>query len=261
MLTEEEEDVLSKWIIACSKKGFPRRKDDIIQAVKTFLDEVPRNNPFQNNTPGKTWYYAFLRRKPELSLRTAEAVTTASSNVSANDIRKWFTQISAYLKEKGLIDILDDPRRIFNADETNFMFCPKNRKVLAPRGSKNVYTIESQSKTNLTVMFSFRADGKMVPPMIIYPYKRLPKEIIDSVPKGWGIGCSENGWMKSELFYEYIGNVLHPSLVKQKVPFPVILFVDGHSSHLTYKVSKLCSDLQIILIALYPNATGRRVLF
>lgn len=35
----------------------------------------------------------------------------------------------------------------------------------------------------------------------------------------------------------------------------MILFVDGHKSHLTYKLSKLCTDLKIILIALYPNST------
>lgn len=33
------------------------------------------------------------------------------------------------------------------------------------------------------------------------------------------------------------------------------MFVDGHKTHLTYPISKLCTDLKIILIALYPNAT------
>lgn len=33
------------------------------------------------------------------------------------------------------------------------------------------------------------------------------------------------------------------------------MFVDGHKTHLTYPISKLCTYLKIILIALYPNAT------
>lgn len=37
--------------------------------------------------------------------------------------------------------------------------------------------------------------------------------------------------------------------------FPIVLFVDGHSTHLTFNLSKLCYDLKIILIALYPNST------
>lgn len=61
--------------------------------------------------------------------------------------------------------------------------------------------------------------------------------------------------MKTELFYEYIGNVLYPCLKKLGVKFPIILFVDGHTTHQTYKLSQLCTELQIVLIALYPNAT------
>lgn len=61
--------------------------------------------------------------------------------------------------------------------------------------------------------------------------------------------------MTSEVFYEYIGNVLFPWLMLKKTKFPVILFVDGHKSHLTLQVSQLCSELNIVLIALYPNAT------
>ncbi|KAF2898510.1 hypothetical protein ILUMI_07665 [Ignelater luminosus] len=37
--------------------------------------------------------------------------------------------------------------------------------------------------------------------------------------------------------------------------FPIILIVDGHSEHQTLKISQVCTELQIILIALYPNAT------
>nr|CAI5821862.1 unnamed protein product [Callosobruchus analis] len=50
-------------------------------------------------------------------------------------------------------------------------------------------------------------------------------------------------------------NVFHPHLLKKQVDFPVILFVDGHKTHITYELSNLCIKLQIILIALYPNAT------
>ncbi|KAJ8932257.1 hypothetical protein NQ314_014803 [Rhamnusium bicolor] len=91
--------------------------------------------------------------------------------------------------------------------------------------------------------------------MVIFPYKRLPKTVVVSVPKEWGIGTSDNGWMKAELFYEYISIILHPHLIKEKVKFPIILFVDAHKTHQTYELSQLCSKLQIILVSLYPNAT------
>lgn len=60
--------------------------------------------------------------------------------------------------------------------------------------------------------------------------------------------------MTAQTFYEYIANVFHPFLVKEGV-LPVILFIQGHKSHLTYQLSVLCGQLGIELIALYPNAT------
>lgn len=85
--------------------------------------------------------------------------------------------------------------------------------------------------------------------------KRLPSEIVKSVPDTWVIGCSDNGWMKNQLFYEYIGNILCPYLKKINIKFLIILFVDGHSTHLTYEISDFCSKLEIVLISLYPNST------
>lgn len=43
--------------------------------------------------------------------------------------------------------------------------------------------------------------------------------------------------------------------MKNKVQFSVILFVDGHVSHLSLILSQFCKEHQIELIALYPNST------
>lgn len=256
ILMPEEENILVTWLIENYKKGFPRRKEDVQATVQDFINEHPRQNPFTDNRPGEGWYKAFLKRHPELTTRTSEAITKASSVISEHDVKGWFDRIEAYLKQENLYHILICPDRILNGDETNFQLCPKNSKVLAPKGARNVYEVDvAPAKSSITVMFSFSASGDVTPPMIIYPYKRMPSDIIKSVPEDWGIGRSDNGWMKAELFYEYIGNVLHPYLQKKGVEFPVILFLDGHCTHLTYKVSKLCTKLNIILICLYPNST------
>lgn len=188
-LTDVEEETLVQWILDSYRKGFPRRKDDIISSVKKFLDENPRKNPFKDNTPGIHWFQSFLRRHPILTVRTPEAVTNASGNVSELDIRKWFQNIEVYLNEKNYFDVLADPSRVYNGDETCFQLCPKSGKVLAPKGSKNVYEIDQgNAKENITVMFTFSANGDITPPMVIYPYKRLPQSIAQSVPEEWGIG-------------------------------------------------------------------------
>ena len=125
---------------------------------------------------------------------------------------------------------MDDPSRIFNGDETGSQICTSTGPVLAGKGTKNVYS----SKENITVMFSFLTNGKKCCPMIVYPYKRIPEKNVQSVPSEWGIARSDRGWMTCEVFYEYIANIFHPFFVSQGVIFPVVLFVDGHKSHLTY---------------------------
>lgn len=155
-LTKEEESDLEQWIIDSHKKDFPRRKIDIQLSVKTFLDENPRPTPFKDNTPGIHWYKGFLNRHPNLTTRTVEAVTKTSSTIAENNIRNWFQNIEKYLNEKNYLGIFQDPKRVYNGNETCFMLSPEEDKVIAPRGARNVYQVDQGSaKVNLTVMFTW----------------------------------------------------------------------------------------------------------
>ncbi|KAK3922753.1 Pogo transposable element with KRAB domain [Frankliniella fusca] len=257
-LTIEEEQLLVDWILDCSRKGFPRRRMDVLLSVKDFLDKAPeRKHPFVNNLPGNKWYRMFLRRHPMIAQRTAEGITRAAGNVSEQDIRKWFEEIRTVLAEEGALDALEDPDRVGNGDESNFRLCPNKSLVLAERGAKDVYEVcaASDDKFAVTAMFAYTASGKQVEPMIIFPYKRIPAQLVQSIPPALGIGRSDSGWMTAETFYEWISNILAPFIVNKQIKTPFILFVDGHKTHLTRETSALCKELGIVLIALYPNAT------
>lgn len=68
-------------------------------------------------------------------------------------------------------------------------------------------------------------------------------------------GTTDSGWMNSTAFYQYISNILHPFLIDNKIELPVVLFVDGHTSHIFLKTSQFCRENGIVLIALLPNCT------
>lgn len=91
--------------------------------------------------------------------------------------------------------------------------------------------------------------------MIVYPLKRISKAIVMNLNPEWGVGRSDNGWMTSGLYYESISNIFYPWLLRNNIKLPVVLFVDGHRSHITYHVSQFCKDHGIHHIALTPNAT------
>lgn len=113
----------------------------------------------------------------------------------------------------------------------------------------------NSDKENLTTLICVNASGVVAPPLTIYKFQRLPKSYVESAPKGWSLGISDSGWMTAKNFYEYFANVFHPWLVEHHYQFPIIVFLDGHSSHLSLQLSKFCRDKEIIIVCLPPNTT------
>lgn len=134
VLTYEEERKLEEWLTHLAKTGFPQKKMDLINTVHKIVLAENRETPFKDGRPGDKWYAAFLRRHPNLALREPEGLTKSRAIITEEYIKKWFRDLQSYLNETGQADVLEDPRRILNGDETSFAICPKTGKVLAPKG-------------------------------------------------------------------------------------------------------------------------------
>uniref|UniRef100_A0A1Y1LYU9 HTH CENPB-type domain-containing protein n=1 Tax=Photinus pyralis TaxID=7054 RepID=A0A1Y1LYU9_PHOPY len=256
-IPEAEEKIIENWVLAIARKGFPVHRQNLILSVKKMVEDMGKETKyFLNGTPGRSWFRGFLKRHPKIKEKYAEAVSKARAAVTQDRIEGWFEEILTFLQTENYMNILDDPSRIFNGDEAGFCLCPKNGKVLGPTENKeDFYVRVSSEKEQITVMATFSADGKYVPPMLIFPYKRVPHIIAESVPENWALGRSDSGWMTSAVFYEYISNHFLPYIQTNNIQKPVILFVDGHRSHLTKHVSQLCDENGVILISLFPNTT------
>ncbi|XP_018018849.1 MFS-type transporter clz9-like [Hyalella azteca] len=256
-LTDDEEEAIATWIKKCCRRGLPPHKNDILNTVQRLIKDIPgRESPFQKDRPGRRWFEGFMRRHQDLSVRIPEHVSKARCQITESSIRKWFGELRQHITEDGCEDIFIDPARIFNTEESSIQLCPSTEKVIGLTGHKNVYEVASgPEKSNLTFLGTFSAQGDIVAPMIIYPYARLPKNIANAVPDEFIIGTSESGWMKAETFYEFIANAFLPWLNDKSIKRPVILFVDGHKTHITLQTSTLCEDNGIILYCLLPNMT------
>ncbi|XP_062710070.1 uncharacterized protein LOC134288646 [Aedes albopictus] len=229
VLTKAEEHKLVQYVISMQRKGYPVVKELLLHKVKTIFEACPRPNPFTNNKPGRKWLKGFLRRHREITFRTPESVSSASAKVKESDIRGWFATITSYMEENDLMAAALDPTRVYNGDETSFFLHPKTKAVLACRGSQNVFEVEhADSHKNITVMFTFGADGSAVEPGVVLPMQRLSAELLRMFPGDWGIGKSSKGWMDTTNFMLYIQNVFLKHLQKRKVKLPVLYFVDGH---------------------------------
>ncbi|KAG8186030.1 hypothetical protein JTE90_004450 [Oedothorax gibbosus] len=197
---------LSTIRAASRKIGVPRgtlqdRIHGRVSEVQKIILDDGRKNPFKNGRPGKKWYASFLRRNPGLEHRVSQGVSKGRAIVTEEVIKKWFKELEDFLKEHDNFDILKDPSRVLNGDETSFSMCPKTGKVIAPKGWKNVYQLQQgNDKETITALLVFSASGKTVTPMVVFPYIRPPKTVVDSMPAGWFLGRSDSGWMKSDVF-------------------------------------------------------------
>lgn len=233
VLTAEEETILSNWIIQVGKTGFPVTKDQLLDSVSLLVKTLNRKTNFTNGRPGRHWYEGFMRRHSHISERMTQNLTTNRASVTEMSVRAWFNEIEHYLNENNIN--ISNSRQVFNADETAFFLSPKGKKALVEKGMKTVYNSSGNEKDCLTTIVVGNAAGELAPTMVMYPYERIPKHIILQMPEEWSAGKSENGWMTSESFFEYITNTFYPWLIHKSIPFPVLLYVDGHKSHLTLK--------------------------
>ncbi|XP_076303005.1 uncharacterized protein LOC143221405 [Lasioglossum baleicum] len=254
VLTETEELEIVNWILYRAERGYPVNKTELLDCVQKYIQSLKKETPFIENRPGRHWYEGFRKRHQNLTIRSVQHLSLSRAAVTSQNLTDWFNEQEMYLNTKNLLDI--PPNRIFNCDETSIALCPDSDKVLTKKGCRSTYKITDTGKENLTVLFMYSAAGTRAPPMIMFPYiAKVPKDIIENTPKGWGIGISESGWMTTETFYEYVTNVFHPWLVQENIQFPVILYLDNHTSHITIPVVSFCRDRKIELIGLYPNST------
>lgn len=133
-------------------------------------------------------------------------------------------------------------------DETSMWLAPKGGMVLAEKGKPTYDFSASSDKENVTTSFTVSAAGEIAPPLTVFKYERLPQACVDKAPSGWGVVKTENGWMTSAAFYEYFANIFQSYLLEKQINKPIIVFLDGHVSHMSYELSNFCKEKGIILV-------------
>ena len=106
----------------------------------------------------------------------------------------------------------------------------------------------------ITVLGCVNATGDFMSPYLMYPsqlmtvcmgYENFPEAIFTQMDKGW---------MDADSFFEFIC-YFDAWVKKLKIVHLVILWVDGHMSHLAAQTARFCHVNGIILFVLLGNAT------
>ena len=137
-------------------------------------------------------------------------------------------------------------------DESGFPLDYKSLKVVAEKGCKHPTTIIGGDKSQITVLARVSAAGITMPPMVLFDRKVLkPESTVGEVP-GTLYGLTDNGWSNSEMFSLWFQNhfLRHIPAVR-----PVLLLLDGHSSHYNLTTLKMAAKEKVIIFCLPPHTT------
>ena len=255
---DDLEQRLYRWLIEMARIGYGQSKNDSFNHIQVIIKRLKWETKFVDGCLGEQWYRLFLKHFPNLKLHQAQLLSHQHAGISHNALNVWYHELFKYLEEMGNLSILNEPLRIFNADETGFPMAPWPRKVLAGKGDPNVYQQGSSNKSQITVLMTSNAVTLYIPPLVVYPGCNFHQTFIENFYSHFLMaifGHSTNGWMDADLFKKWLEESCIPKIDKACIPKPVLLIIDGAKCHICLPISELCNENNIILYMLLPNAT------
>ena len=139
-------------------------------------------------------------------------------------------------------------------DETGFQTREKKKKVIAVKGSKNVWSKCISANFHLSIVATSSGSGDITPPVFILPGKRVIKNILKRCTiENAKVTTTESGFINEAVFAKWINHLDEniPPTTKR----PVVLVVDGYGSHISSGIFNLCQQFQILMVLLPANAT------
>lgn len=158
VLSINDEFKLVEFLKKCSARGTPLTIKQIQQSVKKIMTSsiyAERKNYFKDDTPSRQWVKKFVQRyQTSIRMRKSEILPKSSAAIRGEDLVKWWVQMDTTLKNEGLIEILNDPTRIYNADETPLEYNPVLEKVIVDAGGQSYVSNKSGNKDSCSVLYT-----------------------------------------------------------------------------------------------------------
>ena len=244
-LSFEEEEELASFLINAARIGFPHTKKKVFAIVERVLEKRTGETNVTNG-----WWERFLQRHSEVTLKSAVPLGIARAKATDPDVlSRYFDILEDCLRKN---EILNNPSRIFNCDETGLAFNPPCFKVVGERGSKELCHVTSGDKSKASIMAFVGATGIPYPPMVIFGLKTYNTLLAKGHVPGTSYALSEKSWINGEIFKHWFEEHF---LRYTPATRPVLLLLDGHSSHYSPSTIRLAAENQVILFVLPPHTT------
>lgn len=218
----EQEKKLAKYFIRCADIYFGLTKNDVRRLAYGLAVEYNLSKPStwdEQQIAGEEWFRAFMKRNPELSVRTAQATSLSratSFNSNKTNVNEFYNNL-----EKVMDCYHFQPQDIFNMDETGVTTVHKPDRIVARRGSRQVGAMTSGERGTLfTIAVAVSALGHAIPPVFVYPKVKFQDHFIRDGPTGW---MQEDNFL---VFLKHFQTHSHASSSHK-----VLLLIDNHLLH------------------------------
>ena len=168
-----------------------------------MVEALGIKNPFNSATKlaGKDWLMGFLQRHPTLSTRQPQATNIARAvGFNKPQVQRFFG-LYRELVERNTYD----PSKIWNMDETGITCVHRTGKIVASMGVRQVSKITSGGRgKTVTAICAMSAVGTYLPPLFIFPRKRMVDLLMNGAPPQ-SIGLTNpSGWTDSKIFVDWL---------------------------------------------------------
>ena len=247
LLTAAEESEFADFLVEVSQAGYGKTRREVRQiAGRVAVDKGKKDKAMVSHG----WFRRFLLRQPHLSYRKGDPTANVRMNCLTKEvITDYFNLLKDVLTENNLFE---SPNQIYNVDETGIALDGHAPRVIAKRGQKKVRYRTSGNRSQLTVIACVNASGQCIPPFVIFDAKRLNMEWRKGEVVGTAYGLSSNGWVDSELFRGWLSEHFLTHAVGAR---PLLLLLDGHSSHYQPQLIEYAREFGVIMFCLPPHTT------
>ena len=244
VFTQEEEVQIVDHVKAMANIGYGYARQEVVNLATDYavlLGKREKSNPLTLR-----WFDGFIGRWPELRVlkpRSLEHLRAKAAN--PENVQKYFKELNDIMIK---YDLLDKPHLIFNVDEKGISQNHAPPQVVAGRDVHPPAVTSGKSSTT-TIIGCGSAAGVAIPPYFVFPGARMRSELLEGTTPGTNGSVSETGWSNALIFRRYLEEHFM-KFVPRANDHPVLLLMDGHSTHVSVGLIDWAKDHNILLFIL-----------
>lgn len=216
------EESLVFYLLIMESKFYGLTRQDVRKMAFQLAVRNQVEHPFRNNIAGRAWLDHFLsRHKDKLSIRSPTGTSNARAlGFNKEAVDKFFDILEIEFQKHNY-----PPDRIFNVDEIGLSIVQsKMVKVIGLRGKRQIGSITAAERGSLvTVVSSMSASGIFIPPLLIFPRKKMTQILMKGAPSGSIGRCHPSGWIQTNLFTDWFHHFIEKTQPTEASPVLLIL--------------------------------------